>query len=73
MLESMTNLSEARQRNAVSEGFALGLMMCGYDSLRISNFTGTDVNLSIAYAWRHWEYTTRFPKREENDDPRRYP
>jgi hypothetical protein len=50
-------MTATRQRNAVSEGMALGLGMSGvvtlpYDKLRI--------DLSFEGAWRDWEYRNRF-------------
>ncbi|KAA1399908.1 hypothetical protein [Aeromicrobium ginsengisoli] len=53
------SLSATRQRNAVSDGVALGLLMCDqgalpYDKVRI--------DLSFTGAWRGWEYKARFPQ-----------
>ncbi|WP_329258767.1 hypothetical protein OG417_21370 [Actinoallomurus sp. NBC_01490] len=50
-------LTPARQRNAVSEGMALGLLICGraslsYDKLRL--------DLAFNGAWWSWAYRTRF-------------
>src|SRR4051812_527720 len=52
-------LTPARQRNAVSEGMALGLLMCGHDSL-----SDNKLRLDLAFngAWRSWTYRTRFPQ-----------
>lgn len=55
-------MSDAIQRNAVSEGFALGLTMEGMDTLSYENYHMTSVDLSLAYAWRHWPHRTTFPK-----------
>lgn len=40
-----------RQRNAVSEGMALGLLMCGRDELR---YEKVSIDLAFAGAWRAW-------------------
>ena len=52
-------ITPARQRNAVSEGMALGLLMAGrevlpYDKVR--------VDLAFGGAWRGWEFRGRFPQ-----------
>ncbi|MGE0307166.1 MAG: hypothetical protein AB7Q27_15565 [Acidimicrobiia bacterium] len=47
----------SRQRNAVSEGMALGLLMCGRDELR---FEKTSIDLAFMSAWRKWPFTDRF-------------
>lgn len=52
-------LTDTQQRNAVSEGIALGLLMCDcneipYDKMR--------VDLAFESAWQHWEYRDRFPR-----------
>jgi hypothetical protein len=52
-------LTPARQRNAVSEGMALGLLMCGRDSLP---YDKVRLDLSFEAAWRSWTYRTRFPQ-----------
>lgn len=52
-------LTPARQRNAVSEGMALGLLMCGYDSLP---FDKVSIDLAFDGAWRSWTYRSRFPQ-----------
>lgn len=50
-------LSSSRQRSAVSEGMALGLITCGRDSLR---WAKVGVDLSYQSAWRVWQYRGRF-------------
>lgn len=40
-----------QQRNAVSEGMALGLLLCGHDTLR---YEKTKLDLSFEGAWRNW-------------------
>lgn len=52
-------LTPARQRNAVSEGFALGLVMC--DLARIPNNRAA-VGLAFASAWRAWPHQQHFPQ-----------
>jgi hypothetical protein len=50
-------ITPARQRNAVSEGMALGLLMCGRGELP---FDKTAIDLSFEGAWRSWPHTGRF-------------
>ncbi|MCW2540968.1 MAG: hypothetical protein JWN95_2693 [Frankiales bacterium] len=50
-------ISPARQRNAVSEGMALGLLMCDRSELP---FDKVLVDLSFEGAWRNWPYRDRF-------------
>lgn len=50
-------LTVARQRNAVSEGMAFGLLMCGRDELPFNKMA---VDLSFAAAFRGWSYSSRF-------------
>jgi hypothetical protein len=50
-------MSAARQRNAVSEGMALGLVMQGRTTLP---FDKVAVDLAFEGAWRGWEYASRF-------------
>lgn len=52
-------LTPARQRNGVSEGMALGLLICGRDSLP---FDKVAVDLAFEGAWRSWTYRTKFPQ-----------
>lgn len=47
-------LTPSRQRNAVSEGFALGLLRNGHDKLPV-NKPSTD--LAFNHAWRSWEHS----------------
>lgn len=51
------SLSASQQRNAVSEGFALGMVVCGYDSIE---FDKVAVDLSFEGAWRSWSHRHRF-------------
>lgn len=53
------SLTSARQRNAVSEGMALGLLMCGHDSLPYDKLR---LDLAFSGAWQSWTYRTRFPQ-----------
>lgn len=55
----MKKLSVTRQRNGVSEGIALGLVMCDRDRLPYDKVA---VDLAFAHAWREWEYAPRFPQ-----------
>ena len=50
-------ITPARQRNAVSEGIALGLVMCGRTELP---FDKLRIDLSFEGAWRNWPYQDRF-------------
>jgi hypothetical protein len=52
-------LTPARQRNAVSEGTALGLLTSGRDSLP---YDKVRIDLAFAGAWRSWSYRTQFPQ-----------
>lgn len=52
-------LTPARQRNAVSEGMALGLLVCGRDALP---FDKVRLDLAFEGALRSWVYRTRFPQ-----------
>ena len=52
-------MTPARQRNAVSEGAALGLLLCGRAELP---FDKINVDLAFAGAWRGWTYGDRFPQ-----------
>ena len=51
--------SPAQQRNAVSEGVALGLLMCDRDEIPYDKFR---VDLAFAHAWRNWPHRHRFPQ-----------
>lgn len=55
----MSTLTSARQRNAVSEGAALGLLMCGRAVLP---FDKIGVDLAFEAAWRDWSYAAKFPQ-----------
>lgn len=48
-----------RQRNAVSEGTALGLLLRGCNSLPDTKLA---LDLAFGSAWRSWEYRSRFPQ-----------
>lgn len=52
-------ISPARQRNAASQGIALGLILLGRDSVPFDKFA---VDLSFEGAWRSWIYAGRFPQ-----------
>ncbi|MCD0446390.1 hypothetical protein LO763_22500 [Glycomyces sp. A-F 0318] len=52
-------ISSARQRNAVSEGMALGLVMHGRWSLPFDKLA---VDLAFESAWRRWLFTGQFPQ-----------
>lgn len=49
----------ARQRNAVSEGMALGLVLNGENSIP---FDTVAVDLAFEAAFRTWRYADRFPQ-----------
>lgn len=49
--------TSTQQRNAVSEGMALGLLLCGHSSLR---YEKTGLDLAFAGAWRNWAYRQLF-------------
>lgn len=52
-------LTPDRQRNAVSEGAALGLVMSGRTTIPYEKFR---VDLAFNGAWRGWQYTDQFPR-----------
>lgn len=52
-------MTVTRQRNAVSEGMALGLVMCGVESVPNERWR---VDLSFSGAWAAWVYRDRFPQ-----------
>lgn len=52
-------ITPARQRNAVSEGMALGLLMAGRDILP---YDKVRVDLAFEGAWRGWDFRGRFPQ-----------
>lgn len=62
---SRTGLTDSRQRNAVSEGLALGVLMCGTDRI---GYADVDGNFKIAadfaflHAWRRWPHRNLFPR-----------
>ena len=49
----------AQQRNAVSEGMALGLLICGRDVLPFDKMA---LDLAFEGAWRTWTYREIFPQ-----------
>ncbi|MGY5310737.1 hypothetical protein [Nocardia gipuzkoensis] len=49
----------ARQRNAVSEGMALGLLLCGRNTVAYDKVA---VDLAFEGAWQMWEYRDQFPQ-----------
>jgi hypothetical protein len=48
-----------QQRNAVSEGIALGLLVCGHDFLTLDK---VGIDLAFEGAWRSWAYRPEFPQ-----------
>ena len=52
-------MTDTQQRNAVSEGMALGLLMCGRNELDQNKVT---IDLAFQGAWRIWGYADRFPR-----------
>lgn len=52
-------ITVARQRNAVSEGIALGLLMCGRGSIPTNRFS---VDLAFEDAWSAWPHRRMFPQ-----------
>lgn len=50
-------LTPTQQRNAVSEGMALGLVALGVDRVPYEKWK---VDLAFEGAWRGWKYRTRF-------------
>lgn len=48
----------ARLENAFSEGVALGVLMCGRDSIPRDK---GNVELAFRRAWRRWPHQSRFP------------
>lgn len=54
-------ITPARQRNAVSEGMALGLIMRGRAALP---WDKVSIDLSFEGAWRSWQHRRRFPQVE---------
>ncbi|GAA1392746.1 hypothetical protein [Luteococcus peritonei] len=48
----------ARLENAFSEGAALGVLMCGRDSIPRDKVR---VEMAFRRAWRAWPYSSRFP------------
>jgi hypothetical protein len=55
-------LSKPRQRNAVSEGIALGLVMCGREDFEAPRENKSSLDLALGHAWRNWPYAMRFPQ-----------
>lgn len=52
-------MTPSRQRNAVSEGFALGLVLCGYSWIE---FDKMRVDMAFEGAWRSWRHKGLFPQ-----------
>lgn len=52
-------LTATQQRNAVSEGIALGMMLLGQDRVP---FDKVRVDLAVVGAWRAWPLSSRFPQ-----------
>jgi len=64
-------ITPSRQRNAVSEGMALGLLMCDRITLPWDKVA---IDLSFEGAWRSWDYKRRFAQVDtdkENSEERR--
>lgn len=55
----VVSITPARQRNAVSEGVALGLVLCGINSVPSAR---SRVDLPFESAWSSWEYCDQFPQ-----------
>jgi hypothetical protein len=53
-------MTDAQQRNAVSEGMALGLLMCGIDRVGLRDKVTWDPRIELA--WRKWAHSGRFPR-----------
>jgi hypothetical protein len=56
-------LTPAVQRNAVSEGIALGLAACGRDALPADK---DRLGLAFESAWRSWTHRVMFPQIERD-------
>lgn len=54
----MAILTSTQQRNAVSEGAALGLLLHGRDRLPHDKIA---IDLAIAHAWRRWPRADQYP------------
>lgn len=56
-------ISASRQRNSVSQGFALGLLLNGYRSIG-----GNKLSIDMAFnsAWRRWPHRSLFPTVDSN-------
>lgn len=52
-------LTPTEQRNAVSQGIALGILACGYGSIE---FNKVKVDLAFTSAFRDWPYQHHFPQ-----------
>lgn len=52
-------ITPARQRNAVSEGMALGLVLNGHNSIPFDKLV---VDFAFEKAFRSWRYADRFPQ-----------
>jgi hypothetical protein len=52
-----SRITPSRQRNAVSEGAALGFLACKIDRIRFEKWR---VDLAFEGAWRSWTYRSRF-------------
>lgn len=52
-------LSPTRQRNSVSEGMALGLLVCGRHALP---YDKSRLDLAFSGAWRSWTHRPQFPQ-----------
>lgn len=52
-------ITSTRQRNAVSEGAALGLLRCGHTTLPVHPVA---VELAFGGSWRSWSHSGGFPQ-----------
>jgi hypothetical protein len=52
-------LTPTQQRNGVSEGVALGILMCGHNELPHDKI---GIDFAFDDAWRGWSYRDRFPQ-----------
>lgn len=62
----MVALTPTRQRNAVSEGLALGLLVLGRESVPNDKVR---FDLALTGAWRAWPFAPRFPKALSSTGP----
>jgi hypothetical protein len=53
------SLTDSQQRNGISEGLALGLVMCGVTQLDNDKMR---IDFAFEHAWRNWGHTDGFPR-----------